>query len=73
MFVGHMGYFIAFANIYKVFAVLIIEVFLLIELTQPNFEDGNNETKWRLSPIRFELLFFVLQTNSCKSMMFSGG
>ena len=60
MFVGHMGYFIAFANIYKAFAVLIIEVLLLIELMQPNFEDGNNETKWRSSHIRFELLFFCI-------------
>ena len=44
MFVGHMGYFVAFANIYKAFAVLMIKVLFLIELTQPNFEDGSNET-----------------------------
>ena len=57
MVLGHMGYFMAFANIYKAFAVLIIKVLLLIELTQRNFEDGSYETKWKLGHIWFELLF----------------
>ena len=67
MFVGHVGYFSASANICKAFAILIIEVILLTELPQPNLEDGKNEKKndWVIFHLNDSFCIKQIHVNTC--------